>query len=663
MPDVRTIIDENRTLVEKDGGGSYTEIGADLNVLVNSKLEAVDKTSFVSGVGISQRTNSTKTKHICAINSDSTIVDVIRRSDSKKFTITVNRLVGFNDGEVSVDAQGVVSFKGDIFGKGSIHSLSLGTIDHVAFSYDFVNSGAAYHCNFSSSLIVDHPFDYYGLIYTINDANILDVIRSDDTTQIVVKSDGTQFIELFHSNEFRKHDRHGNPTVELKDYQNDYTTVGGPLTGNTVLTAGTYFGTSVVDLNNFSLTLDCSSGKVVYKHDGGVHDGIESQETEAGSILVTNTTDISYAVFTSMHDNTVGETIAGSSGSPVKGDVTRPYMYSRGATVYNFEKIEFRYCESAFGVAVHRNLTDKTGADVTIGRAILKNCGIPSGLSFPVSLLGKYRYNNTMGDINISNISIDNTNSISDSSLGKGIGYYCQNATYDGIYYEPTGTAVQGVGVYPKNNNVTYTLNNIYSKCNVVLFSDTAAIFCSAHDDNDDNLTFKVRNCIGENTGLGHGISAFEDAVNTAISFDIKSNIIMNCDGISANGINESGAVTFVESNNGFFNNTDDMNGSVPTNPVEADPELGNILDGSITSDYFLPNGFAVTNLTDYEKNGHDTFDNEGVDENTFTATGFRYLGTDNLTPGCHYNMDAFIGEGLILTLIPPAVKVGVGVF
>jgi hypothetical protein len=87
----------------------------------------------------------------------------------------------------------------------------------------------------------------------------------------------------------------------------------------------------------------------------------------------------------------------------------------------------------------------------------------------------------------------------------------------------------------------------------------------------------------------------------------------------------------------------DSIEGGVPTSAlvgnISANPNLKNLPAAvSIDPGCKIPNGYAVTNLTDYNKKGNGTLLSEGLSAN-YSPTGIKYSITDNTTPGPSYKL------------------------
>ena len=615
-------IDETKTSVVVDGVHKYFEVGSDINLRIDGNLVRSDCSSVDPEPGDICDCKSKLTKRKCGISKAGKEIGIKRRSDEKQFVVTVSHLTGFNDI------------------KDAFKNNKLDTDKYVTFSQKFINSGIENHCKFSKALIENHPFKFYGIVYNVNDIGVMDEISPDLTTKFLTQDN--KFIEYFSDEEFKTQDK-DNPKIyglPYHDYSNNYTTVSANLSANTEWTAGTYYLTDKIFINAYTLTLNAVGGNIIVKTDG-VADYL-ALNNALSAVVTSNTSATNKVYFTSKNDDTKGETIIGSSGTPAKGDQDTAYIYNQnsagGDITLNY--VEFWYAESVTGVVSLGHSADQTGNDFTLNHITLKYCGLPSGLSYVASLIGIYRYFNAAGDLSIQNVSIDNTNTIKDSSNGYGILIAePQNLTLQNIYVDinTSDQGRRGVLVADIGTNTTINVKNIYvggdyaDEC--FLLYNTAAT----------NIVVNIYQCIFNSSGN----DSFKlNRVAGSFTANVYNNVFMNASTAGKYGCIKGGTITFNESNNGYYNNTANASGFTPTSPVLTDPQLGNLLGGVIATGYFLPDGFAVRNLNDYEKKGSGTFDALLIDETLYSMTGYRYAGTDKVTPGVYYQMASFIAGG-----------------
>lgn len=136
-----------------------------------------------------------------------------------------------------------------------------------------------------------------------------------------------------------------------------YTTVTS-LSSNTTWNSGTYYISSSFEDSTHSLTINAG---VVVKFNTGVYLKVAA--------FTVNGTAASPVYFTSKNDNTVGENISGSSGTPAAGDwnqLARAY-YGSGTPSLTYAVIRY----PSYGWYVHTN----NGWTMTFNNLIFKNCG------------------------------------------------------------------------------------------------------------------------------------------------------------------------------------------------------------------------------------------------------------------------------------------------
>lgn len=609
-----TPIDGMKTSVSVEGQHKYFIVDPDLNLNIDGKLIPTDTTEIPGTTEDACDKKSKFTKRKCGISNNGKTIGIKRRHDDKQFLVTVSELIGFNDIKFAFSA------------------VSIPMDGYVEFSQDFKSHGIENHCKFNKSLIEDHPFKYYGIKYTVNDMDVLREIKPDDTTKFL--EGNKEFIEYFSDEEFKTQDGDGEYGLPYHDYENNYSTVAAGLVSDTTWTTGTYYLTALVLLGVWNLTLDAVGGAIVIKTD--TNKSLNPNGT--GNLLTVNTSITNKVHFTSKNDNSLGETIGGSSGAPAKGDQDSAYIITTGTgSEVNLDYVEAWYCESVFGIFHWQHTTDRVTNHITLNHITLKYCGIPAGLSYLVSFIGSYRYLKSVGDVDIQNISIDTTNSIKDNAKGYGIYINeAQTLSMQNIYVDidSTNEAFRGISIVDIETDSTATFKNIFCRCK------SAAMCFYIAQQTAHVVTWDVYNCIADNNAGTGTYSFYADRNAGTVTINLYNNIFLNASAGGAAGA-RTVADTINEGNNGFYNNTANSVGFIPTNPILADPQLGGP-GGTIADGYFLPAGFAVGNLVDYEKQGSDTFDNLSIDESIYTMTGLAYAGGDKVTPGCYYEMAVF---------------------
>ncbi len=409
-----------------------------------------------------------------------------------------------------------------------------------------------------------------------------------------------------------------------------YTTISGGLGEHTTWTTGTYYITGVCDIGNYNLTLDAGGGNIIIKTSGAV--GLYTGGT--GNIATANTSNSKKVYFTSKNDNTLGETISGSSGSPAIGDQSQSYFYIAGAGCdVAINHCEFWYFGAATGCLMWYHSGDQVTNDIDIQNVKFRYCSILASCSHFCSFIGMKRYNVRVGNVTLKNIDCNNTCAFEDASKAYFIYLYRPDdisPEFENIYCGANSTlGCAAVFVFESDKDAsTITLKN--------LCFDTKSPYCVYFTWRDNTGTINFSQSIMKKSTT---VAVYLNEAGGTLTANFNDNIIEDN---TAKGVEQASVTNFTETNNGYYNNGTNATGFTPTNPITTDPALGSLPGGTIYSNWFLPDGYAVTNLSGYEKQGSDTYDNLSIDESKYTMTGYEYAGTDKVTPGCYYEMSVF---------------------
>lgn len=427
-----------------------------------------------------------------------------------------------------------------------------------------------------------------------------------------------------------------------------YTTVSGTLTGDTVWTAGTYYLSGNVSLSSYNLTLNCSAGNIVIKTAGDKQIVLNG----SGDLLSSNTGVNNKVIFTSKNDDAHGEAISGSSGTPVSADQSVPYTtvtfngcvfnmaYFEAWYVENIEKGVFCWGDQPLG---------SFNNNVTIKFLKLKYCKIVDGSSGGTALIGMYRRTG-IGTVILENIEVDDTNSItnsSDESTPSVIAFLRPTIwNMSNLYINALGSMYCMVRVSSSTSGThTHNFKNFVLKYCGSGPAGTCGIYASISaggtlilNMEDIILDGINKSCSGINVGIAEGTA----------TVNIKNSIFVNWNA----GIDRhvsSGTLILTENNNGFYNNIIDSDLPLDPSDIVADPQFISAPDNVIinSNDCPIPDGYFIGNLADYEKKGSNTFDNLSIDEAIYSATGYRYAGTDKVTPGVNYSLTQFYLYGV----------------
>jgi hypothetical protein len=418
-----------------------------------------------------------------------------------------------------------------------------------------------------------------------------------------------------------------------------YTTVSSGLGGNTTWTAGTYYLTANVTMGSYNLTFDCSGGSIFIKTSGAV--GIQQNGT--GVLTTANTSITNKVIFTSHNDNAHGDAITGSSGSPASADQTASYVLLTGTGNFSLIYFELWYWGSAGAIS-----TDLTAShasqNFTLQYGKLKYGVIPSGVSSP-NLIGirgtGTGYNYIFNNVLLDNLVIDNTNIVSQPSVGSSFVIWMNGATQSTVsnnFINPTfsGTLYPYVyGVYLEGGAGTPA--NLVVKNNVFLGANLSLVGRGA------TYTSLVENnviTIGANRFFGDGAILAEVTAGTS-TVTIKNNIIYNCTWGTVYGINIAlTGTTINEDYNDFYGNHSNSYKALGAHSLSnTNPSLTNVATGTINPSFAIPNGYAIVSGGALDKAGSDTFGNLGWDVTQYSPTGYKYASTDKINIGILYNI------------------------
>lgn len=493
----------------------------------------------------------------------------------------------------------------------------------------------------SSNVVNRAGTAYYGMLFECDtDAeNVIKLLEPDYVIGSNFLTFKNYFIEYIPVEYFYQND---DISKDIRsEITHSYTTKSGTLTADEVWDAGTYYLNGTVTLDNYNITFSATDGPVIIKYSGT---GIMFQGNSSGILQTSGTAYDRKLYITSKNDDSLGETITGSTGSPATGDYDRfCYMFGRGASV-DLSNIEIRYCGggSLGVVSVGYYSTNRMNNNINIDNMVCENCAILSGLSYDCAYIGTYRsYIRQIGNVSIKNLKIDSTNVVEDSTYGRVI---CANSTNDvnieNVYINTSASALQAQNgmlfwIIPETD-IDFNLKNIY--LNVPSAKQNFYYRLGANYTANLYVDFFIQDA------LNSSFDGFctEQAFGT-LNVLVQNSIFMNTDTATRVGLRGSLLDNTSAFNCGFYNNSNNIvfyDSEIDS--IEADPQLGAIPNDTtiITSgDFPFPDGFAVTNLTDYEKNGLGTFNSLGIDNNEYSMTGYKYEGTDNVTPGIYYEL------------------------
>lgn len=438
-------------------------------------------------------------------------------------------------------------------------------------------------------------------------------------------------------------------------------------TGNTTLTAGTYWMPYDINCNGYTLTFNCADGPIVIKRAGDYSFAFTS------TVNTTNSTSTNKVYWTDKNDDTIGETISGSTGTPVKSGLVFNSIYNVGYTfTANFTATywEIRYANSKQFIYCATAAATKSFQYIT-----WKNCDYASTIviinakgNSGASTGGTFRY-----------FSFDSTNTLTGSSYllymtGWDWSYIdyitIENANSSTACIQASGhTAYLGDSSglnYIKIKNAGYygvLLNDFRGTTTPLKINYSSSTFyCSALSGAGISVAFY--DCLFDSALTGYstiaigvgtpgGASAyirayncsFKTYTNAIFKAGLQYNTTLNCifsnitEIFSANPTTQSNNYNGVHSSGVTYY-------SGGANDISADPVFANY-DKRATIDstlniYGHADGYFAS-ATAYQKTGSDTYDNLSIDETVYSPCGCRRYGTDKVNPGIYYKFSQLI--------------------
>lgn len=433
------------------------------------------------------------------------------------------------------------------------------------------------------------------------------------------------------------------------------TNITANLAANTTYTAGTYYMNNSYSMNGKTITFDCSGGSIYFKR------ADNAAWTSRTRFITTNSSATNKVYITSKNDDTIGETVPGSTGSPsaTTGE------WSSTVETYSYKYWEVRYCNCGSAPLIGGWETYSSTATNIVEYIVFKNCGTGTNVGYPTIWM-------TGGaSSKFDNIIMDKTNTCT-MQRGIVIYYNVNNGTISNIYWNPAGnTASQAFFWYQHTVNVT--MNDCYFTCNdrsvwwqfLVEVSPSSGKTTTLNRcyiggdfgdiDGSNTTTITANDCIFERYIVSDQTTPPNITVNNCIfiysAFQTKTGKTVtatNC--IFAGGckIINGGAgyvPTVVSSYNGFYN-CDETNWTRGTGDFTADPAFRTVTGGTIATyasatPFMLPDGYMPSSSA-YVKTGSNTYDNLSIDETIYSPNGYKHLGTENIWPGIYYRMDVW---------------------
>lgn len=438
-----------------------------------------------------------------------------------------------------------------------------------------------------------------------------------------------------------------------------YTEIGGALTEDTTLTAGTYLLTSDVTLSSYKLTFDCGAGSIFIKSNN-----CSITADHVGIIASINTSSTNRVIFTSKNDNGRGEVIAGSTGIPLPSDQQKYFIGFLWPTIVvlvhiDLQWAEFHYAKSINGLIIASTITGSRGR-FTLKHIYIYNCIMEITVeSLALCFIGHlYSELFTYGVLGftISDISIDTSNIV--LSVGATLINLPSCEEYSTIKNIFIDLAVSQpvVAISASIHDSDILVENVFCRGDSI---SGVSIVSGVRGDTPESKSI-VRSVVVSHpkypsSTLGDGVII----ANLAGDHDVE---VYNC--IFDGFIGDTGCFqvapfrmdsdTSLDEHNNVFNNVDQIyiiiDGVTPVithdpSDIVADPEFGSIPFESIIDDECVfPHGLAVTNLASLEYRGSEVYADYPDPYNVNnTPTGYTYKSTDQFTAGIIYKLQAAI--------------------
>lgn len=441
-----------------------------------------------------------------------------------------------------------------------------------------------------------------------------------------------------------------------------YTTITD-LAADTTYSAGTYYMDANHDAASKKLTLDCSAGDIIIKRNGDVY------WTNMSTVDTINST--TYKVyFTVKDDDTIGDTISGSSGTPAVsgGSWNNGVETTAAITMKNWE---IRWVDNK----PFLKFKSASSRVFTFQYITFKNCAYSSVVIFyhtPVSSLGTsyFQYiqfdstntmtstaslTNTLVKFYIDYVFVENANTssfvVADGNDGYGV-----VTTKSYIKIKNSG-GVPGYLVSDGRNGRTFnycqfnilnnaangTSSNMTFNCCLFDIDVCGSAYGYAIDRNnvDSKPTWTCRYCVFKGYTVAFRNREYGGNLLTYV-VPINCCFINNTQLLSVNDLTHQ-----TSSYNGFYNNGETY-WSRGTGDFTANPSLGNY-NANATIDstwatYGPANGYVPSSVA-YSQTGSDTYTNLSIDTTLYSPDGYQKTPSININPGLYYKFSAFAAQ------------------
>lgn len=617
-------LDETRTrvpidthysrIVDAQGRPLYTEYGAQSNYLDDSGdlRRAQRDVTIEDGEAIAR-----SARYVTRFSGGEWPVEWKRRTDGKVFRARPAMATAFDERTLQAVVAGKLADPGPWTLNTDTRELENAFgIDEIRVKFRLAHGGpGTRHRLYRSLLDLAPGAKYYGTVWEVNDEEAAEMLTAGDGGGVRFWTNGRWVVE------YVRRDAWGESTW----IQHDYTTVGGSLTANTVWTAGTYEITSAVNMGVYDLSLDCSAGPIYLKVN---FVGITINCDGTGDFSIVNSAFNRRAYCTSANDDSIGEVISGSSGTPATGDYRSAFKSSGSASIVSVRYFDIRY---SGGGAVPAFALNASGETATIDHLWLSNCdatGRPlcGADSSSVAALSQ----------TWSNVHIDDTNYTASGAVSA-MSLTGQSVIVRNVFVDQQSSNGGVIEVIQPSGTVTGSTIDI---SNVISHGSGRRIEIRG----DDGIhTVSVRRCTLIRTKFSGGViyvnSAGTGTVNMVVDDCVAIDDVFLATSRAFENAGGTGTVNLTLNNCVDWNIDVRLTGTITdNNPITADPMLTTLPPGvTIDPEFLMSDGYAIGNLLTLRYAGSTTYNDIPLDPKLWSATGYRDLPPDEITPGAQY--------------------------
>ena len=425
---------------------------------------------------------------------------------------------------------------------------------------------------------------------------------------------------------------------EIADVVHFYSTVPTAPTGDYDLTMGvTHYMSADATMAGNSVT-SSGSGVAYIKPDSGA----EFRLTGLGTFNHIGSED-QVIYWTSINDDSVGESMSGVSGSytgtPAIGDYTSCVYMSYNNTGCTMHHAKVRYLDATTTAAFvngynnsnHHNPIDLQYVD-------MRDCRHSSSYHF-IGMLTNY---NGYSGVSVKNCYFEvDFNSATNFICGRGNASGQADVIAENNVFKLKGSA--NANIFRSVGWVNYVFKN-----NIIDAHENTTGLLNLVAAGGGTPTYTSTAYFGYNTFIGNnatrGITAYNNVAGSTVNNTIENNFFADfTNGSTGDAIIEisgGGTLGFIENNNLFWNVNDPDSGfTLDASSVIAtsDPRIA-VPHASMKYPFNMLNGEAIFISRDHEGMGSETYTAAGIDHLSNTATGYpAESASSNTTPGCNF--------------------------